>query len=46
MFSNIDIDPRETLKVAELESTLWAEAQVLRNQRVAQEVQISLIQAN
>ena len=46
MFSNIDIDPRETLKIAELESTLWAETHILRNQRVAQDVQISLIQTN
>ena len=46
MFSNIDIDPRETLKIPELESTLWVEAQVLRNQRVAQDVQISPIQTN
>ena len=46
VFSNIDIDPRETLKIAELESTLWAEAQVLRNQQVVQEVQSNPIQAN
>ena len=25
-FSNLDIDPTDTLKIAELESTLWAEA--------------------
>ena len=46
VFSNIDIDPRDTLKIAELESKLWVEAQVLRNQRVAQDVQISSIQTN
>lgn len=27
VFSNIDIDPRNTLKLAETESTLWAKAQ-------------------
>lgn len=46
VFSNIDIDPRDTLKIAELESKLWTEAQVLRHQRVAQDVQISSIQTN
>ena len=28
VFSNLDIDPRETLNLAELESRLWAEAHV------------------
>ena len=46
MFSNIDIDPRDTLKLAELESTLWTEAQLLRNQSLVQEVQTRPIQAN
>ena len=32
LFSNLDIDPRETLKIAELKSTLWAEAHVLTDQ--------------
>ena len=32
MFSNLDIDPRDTLKIAELESTLWAEAHVVKDQ--------------
>ena len=31
VFSNIDIDPRETLNLAELESTLWAEVHVTNN---------------
>ena len=35
----MDIDPRDTLKLAELESTLWAEAEVVRDQRVAHQVQ-------
>ena len=39
VFSNIDVDPRDTLKLAELKSTLWAEAQVSRNQSLVQEVQ-------
>ena len=46
VFSNIDIDPRDTLKIAELESTLWAEAQVIRDQPVAPDVHISSIQTN
>ena len=40
VFSNLDIDPRETLNLAELESTLWAEAQVINNLRLVPEVQI------
>ena len=32
-FSNLDIDPMDTLKLAETESTLWVEAQVLNEQR-------------
>ncbi|WZZ07561.1 hypothetical protein YC2023_093482 [Brassica napus] len=39
VFSNLDIDLRETLRLAEVESTLWAEAQVSNN-RCAQEVQV------
>ena len=31
VFSNLDIDPRETLNLAELESTLWAEVHVTNN---------------
>ena len=35
IFSNLDIDPRDTLKLVEKESTLWAEAHVLKeNKRV------------
>ena len=40
VFSNLDIDPRETLKLAEMESTLWAEAQVLKTQRGVQHVEV------
>ena len=36
VFSNLDIDPRDTLKLAETESTLWAEAQVLNTHRATQ----------
>ena len=38
VFSNLDIDPRETLKLAELESTLWAEAHVLTDQKMELQV--------
>jgi len=38
VFSNLDIDLKETFNLAELESTLWAEAQVTTNPRVAHEV--------
>ena len=32
-FSNLDMDPMDTLKLAETESTLWAEAQIVNDQR-------------
>ena len=37
VFSNLDIDPRETIKLAETESTLWAEAQVLKTKHLTQQ---------
>ena len=33
VYSNLDIDPRDTLKLAEVESSLWAEAQVRKEPR-------------
>ena len=39
VFSNIDIDPRETVNLAELESTLWTKAHIINTPRVAPEVQ-------
>ena len=33
VFNNLDMDPRDTLKLAETESTLWAETQVLKENR-------------
>ena len=39
MFSNLDIDPMETLRLAELESTLWAEARVNNDQKRELQVQ-------
>ena len=35
VFSNLHIDPMDTLKFAKTESTLWTEAQVLTTQRAA-----------
>ena len=32
MFCSLDIEPSDTLKIAELESTLWAEAHVVNDQ--------------
>ena len=40
VFSNLDIDPRETLNLDELESRLWAETHVINNPRLVHEVQI------
>ena len=36
VFRNLDIDPRDTLKLAETESALWAEAQINHAQRTDQ----------
>ena len=38
VFSNLDIDPMDTLKLAETESTLWAEAQILNEQRTVPQI--------
>ena len=40
VFSNLDIDPRETLNLAELESRLWAEAHVINDTSLVQAGQI------
>ena len=37
----MDIDPRETLQIAELESSLWAEAQVVNDPTRGHQVQTS-----
>ena len=39
VFSNLDIDPNETLNLAETKSTLWVEVQVLNTQRAVQHVE-------
>lgn len=36
VFSNIDVDPRDILQVAETESILWNEANAALSQRVSQ----------
>ena len=41
VFSSLDIDPRETLQKTELESSLWAEAQVANDPTREQQVQTS-----
>ena len=43
VFSNLDVDPRDTLKLPELESTLWAETHVTNNQRVANQVHEKIV---
>ena len=39
-FSNLDIDPSETLKLAKTESTLWAEAHIVNEQRTISHVEV------
>ena len=41
VFSNLDIDPRDTLNLAETESTLWAEAQVMNIQQVLHQAEVT-----
>ena len=43
VFSNLDINPRDTLNLAETESILWAEAQVLNEQRRVPQVEITTL---
>ena len=40
VFSNLDIDPRDTLNLAETESTLWAEAHVMNIQQVSHQAEV------
>ena len=40
VFSNLDIDPRDTLNLAETKSTLWTEAQMLNMQQASQQVEV------
>ena len=41
VFSNLDIDPRDTLKSAETESTLWAEAHTVNEQRTVSHIEVT-----
>jgi len=40
VFSNLDMDPIDTLKVAETESTLWSEAQIAKEQRTGAHAEV------
>ena len=40
LFINLDVDPRETLQLAEVESTLWAEAHVINDHRLTRDIQV------
>ena len=39
----MDIDPRDTLKLAETESTLWAKAQIVSEQRTVSHVEVTTL---
>ena len=43
VFGNLDMDPRETLKLAKTESTLWAEAQVMNTKRAIQSAEVTTL---
>nr|VDD64028.1 unnamed protein product [Brassica oleracea] len=38
VFSNMDVDPLDTLKLADTESKLWAESQILTDEKRVQQV--------
>jgi len=42
-FSNLDMDPRDTLKLAETESILWAEAHVSNINRIGAQVEVTTL---
>ena len=43
VFCNLDIDQRDTLKLAETESTLWAEAHIVNEQRTISHVEVTYL---
>ena len=42
-FINLDIDPMDTLKLAETKSTLWTKAQILNEQRTVPHVAVTIL---
>ena len=45
VFSNLDMDPKDTLKLAETEATLWAEAQLLNEKKTDTHVPVTSLPA-
>ena len=43
VFSNLDIDPMDTLKWAKTKFTLWAEAHILNEQRIIPQVAVTTL---
>ncbi|WZZ57222.1 hypothetical protein YC2023_057329 [Brassica napus] len=43
VFSNMGMDPRDTLKLAETESTLWADAHVLTETRIGSHAEVTTL---
>ena len=43
VFSNLDIDPRDTLNLAETDTTLWAETHILNEQRNVQHIEVTTL---
>ena len=43
VFSNLDVDPLDTLKLAETESKLWAEAQILNDQKMIPQIEATIL---
>ena len=43
VFSNLDIDPWDTLSLAKIESTLWAETQILNEQRNVRHIEVTTL---
>ncbi|XP_048605075.1 uncharacterized protein LOC125582426 [Brassica napus] len=43
VFNNMDMDPRDTLKLAETESTLWADAHGLTETRIGSHAEVTTL---
>ena len=43
IFSNVDVDPMDTLKLAETESKLWAETQILNDKKRTTHIEATIL---
>ena len=43
VFSNPDMDPRDTLKLVETKSTLWTETQIFNKQKTVPQLEVTTV---